>query len=110
MVGPSNFGLNFSGGRARPEEILWFLKYAQINRSIELATWGIPERILDAIEGMDLTHNYDFTAYAEGSPAHPSWPAMHSAASVASFWLAVVLDLSLEQRCEAMVSERIFRF
>lgn len=103
MVGPSNFGLKFSGGRARPEEIVWFLKNAQVNRAVELATWGVPGRILDAIEDMDLNHPYDFTAYAEGSPTHPSWPAMHSAASVASFWLAVVLDLSQEQRCEAMV-------
>jgi hypothetical protein len=72
MVGPSNFGLKFSGGRALPGEIVWFLKYAQINRSTELATWGIPELILDAIESMDLKHPYDFTAYAEGSPTLPS--------------------------------------
>lgn len=106
MVGPSNFGLKFSGGRARPEEIVWFLKYAQVNRADELATWDVPVRILNSIERMELTHPHDFTAYSEGSPTHPSWPAMHSAASVASFWLAVVLNLSKEQRCEAMVSNR----
>lgn len=103
MVGPSNFGLKFSGGRARPEEIVWFLKNAQANRAAELATWGVPNDILNAIANMDLSHPYDFTAYDEGSPTHPSWPAMHSAASVASFWLAMLLDLSKEQRCEAMV-------
>jgi len=42
-----------------------------------------------------------FTAYPEGSPTHPSWPAMHSAASAASFWLDIVMDLTDEQRCEA---------
>merc|ERR1712157_260391 len=38
-----------------------------------------------------------FTAYQEGSPMHPSWPAMHSAQSAMSFWLAVICDLTEEQ-------------
>jgi len=31
---------------------------------------------------------------------HPSWPAMHSAASSVSTWLDVVADLTEEQRAE----------
>jgi hypothetical protein len=51
---------------------------------------------------MDLNSATAFTAYDEGSPTHPSWPAMHSAASSASFWLAVALDLKEDQYCEAL--------
>lgn len=43
-----------------------------------------------------------FTAYPEGSPTHPAWPAMHSAASSASLWLAVVADLTEEQYCQVL--------
>lgn len=100
-VGPSNFGLKWYAGRARPEEIVWFLHSATDQ---ELVQWEIPTAIVDAIRGMNLSHQHDFTAYPEGSPTHGSWPAMHSAGSVASFWLAVVLDLTPEQTCEAMVS------
>ena len=34
---------------------------------------------------------------------HPSWPAMHLAASVGSLWLAVVMNLSNEQMCQAQL-------
>jgi hypothetical protein len=37
---------------------------------------------------MHLTRAEDFTHYDEGCPLHPSWPAMHSASSAASLWLA----------------------
>jgi hypothetical protein len=43
----------------------------------------------------------NYTAYTEGSPMHPAWPTMHSAASSASIWLAVILNLSPEQFCQA---------
>mmetsp|Transcript_5267 Transcript_5267/g.9675 ORF Transcript_5267/g.9675 Transcript_5267/m.9675 type:complete len:227 (+) Transcript_5267:90-770(+) len=43
----------------------------------------------------------DFTAYPEGAPGQPSWPAMHAAASALSFWLSVVLDITPTQHCEA---------
>jgi len=42
----------------------------------------------------------EFTAYPEGSPDHPSFPAMHSASSAASLWMALVLELTHEQWCE----------
>ena len=50
---------------------------------------------------MNLRSQFDFTAYAEGSPDHPSWPAMHSAGASASLWIAVVADLTPEQLCQA---------
>merc|ERR1712165_271876 len=59
--------------------------------------------IVAKIERMDELEESatNFTAYPEGSPTHPAWPAMHSAASAASFWLDIVLDLTEEQMCEA---------
>merc|ERR1711862_1015531 len=36
-------------------------------------------------------------AYDEGCPVHPSWPAMHSAASALSMWLPVVTKLTDSQ-------------
>jgi hypothetical protein len=50
---------------------------------------------------MNLKSATDFTAYPEGSPTHPSWPAMHSASSAASFWLDIIMDLTEDQLCEA---------
>ena len=65
-------------------------------------TDGVPQQLATKIAGMNLASAPDFTAYEEGSPVHPAWPAMHSAASSASLWLAVVLDLTPEQYCEAL--------
>lgn len=62
----------------------------------------VPEDIYDSILGMDIKSAPDFTQYPEGSPNHPSWPAMHSAASSASLWLAVVADLTDEQYCQVL--------
>lgn len=50
---------------------------------------------------MDFTRAESFTRYEEGSPRHPSWPAMHSAASNISFWLQIVMNLTPHQLCEA---------
>ena len=49
---------------------------------------------------MQLTSALDFGAYPSGSPRHPSYPAMHSAASSSSLWLAVVMNLTPEQVAE----------
>ena len=46
---------------------------------------------------MNLQTPETFTAYDEGSPMHPSWPAMHSAQSALSFWLQVVAELTDDQ-------------
>ena len=42
----------------------------------------------------DIIEATKFTQYEnEGSPKHPSYPAMHSAASSAALWVATVIDL-----------------
>jgi len=68
----------------------------------EIPKEQVPQDLYDAIKGMNLTNATSFTQYPEGSPKHPSWPAMHSAASSASLWLAVVADLTEEQYCEVL--------
>jgi hypothetical protein len=94
-VGPPNFGVKWHVGRVRPEEVAWMI--AQGN----LTTDVVPVDIVESVEAMNLMQAVDFTAYPEGCPMHPSWPAMHSAASVGSLWLAVVLNLTEAQWCQA---------
>lgn len=95
LVGTCNFALKWEVGRARPEEIAWKIKEGELKVPTSY------QRVSNIIEDMDLDSATRFTAYAEGSPTHPSWPAMHSAASAASFWLNVIVDLTEEQLCEA---------
>lgn len=95
-VAPMNFHLKWFVGRARPEEVAWQIATGQLVQ-------GVPSRVLNKVRGMRLSNYTDFTAYEEGCPDHPSWPAMHSAASSSSLWLAVVLkDMKPEHYCEAL--------
>jgi hypothetical protein len=84
-------------GRPRPKEVAYKIAEGKLT-----ANHGIPQDIISKIDSMELHSATVFTAYNKGSPTHPSWPAMHSAASSASFWLAVVLDLSEDQYCKAL--------
>jgi hypothetical protein len=61
---------------------------------------GVPQDIVDSVMAFNMTKATDCTAYPEGSPTHPSWPAMHSAASAAAIWLPVVMNLTAAQWCE----------
>lgn len=63
---------------------------------------GADPVVVDLIRSMNLTNASSFTQYPEGCPQHPAWPAMHSAGSMASLWLAVVADLTAEQYCEVL--------
>ena len=46
------------------------------------------------IPAEDVLEATKFTQYEnEGSPKHPSYPAMHSASSSAALWVATVIDL-----------------
>jgi len=99
IVSPTAFAAKWQNGRARPEEVAWAVH-------CETAPDGV--HIVDAfatveskIQALGLTDAYDFTAYEFGSPKHPSWPAMHSAATSASLYLAVLLDLTADQLEEA---------
>mmetsp|Transcript_35286 Transcript_35286/g.54178 ORF Transcript_35286/g.54178 Transcript_35286/m.54178 type:complete len:162 (+) Transcript_35286:154-639(+) len=72
-----------------------------INQDDPRVIGNTPNEVKQAIDdvGMDGTAT-SFTAYSEGSPQHPSWPAMHSAASSSALWLAVVMNLTEEQWCQ----------
>lgn len=62
-----------------------------------------PDDLREIIDSWNITDPFDFTAYkTTGSPMHPSWPAMHSAASSASLWMAVVFNLTDDQYCQAL--------
>lgn len=89
---PSCFAAKWSEGRARPEEVAWLIHTNEISA---------PPAIREKVAQLGLTRPEDFTAYQEGCPRHPSWPAMHSAASCASTYLGVVMDLSPAQLAEA---------
>jgi len=96
VVGPHSFASKYHVGRARPEEVAFAIKERVIEESF------VPGYILDKIDSIpNFDFAVNFTAYGEGSPRHPSWPAMHSAASQTSFWMSVVLDLTPEQLCQA---------
>lgn len=96
-VGPINFMAKHHVGRARPEEIVWL-----IYKGILTAKHGVPQYLVDEIKSFSLSNSTSFTAYPEGSPTHPAWPAMHSAASSASLWLAVVADLTEQEYCQVL--------
>jgi hypothetical protein len=81
----------------RPEEVAWLIYSGMFTEND-----GVPGDIVESIRSLDLTHPTDFTAYMPGSPMHPSWPAMHAAASSCSLWLPVVARLTGEQYCEAL--------
>jgi len=96
-VAPINFHIKWCVGRARPEEVAYKIATGELTEDD-----GVPIDIVEKIQSMNLTNATQFTAYPEGCPLHPSWPAMHSAASSSSFWLAVVMNLTDAQYCEAL--------
>lgn len=95
VVSPINFCVKWYAGRPRPEEVAYQIAQGNL-------TTGVPADIVASIQAMNLGSPESFTAYPEGCPRHPSWPAMHSAASSSSLWLAVLLDLTDAQYCEAL--------
>lgn len=95
VVSPYAFASKWQIGRARPEEVAWAV------HSGDAHVAAAPDSVVATIQALDLTDAVSFTAYNGGSPKHPSWPAMHSAASSASLYLAVLLDLNETQLAEA---------
>jgi len=91
-VSPVAFATKWHVGRARPEEVAWSLRQGELKADPETTS---------LIRGMNFGSATNFTAYREGSPVHPAYPAMHSAASSISTWADVVGDLTDEQREEA---------
>jgi PAP2 superfamily len=103
-VSPVNFRLKWIYGRPRPEEVAYQIQNGDIS------AWAVPDDILQTLSRWNLTRPDDFTAYRTGSPQHPSWPAMHSTASMASFWLMVVLDMTEEEKCQALLTDWIVSY
>jgi len=91
QVSPAAFGSKWHIGRIRPEEVAILVSSAELDAD---------EDIRGAIAAMGLREAAGFTAYEDGSPVHPAWPAMHSAASSLSTWLEVVANLTDAQRAE----------
>jgi hypothetical protein len=97
--------MKWSVGRPRPEEIAMQIEY-----NILTEDDGVPEGVVTAVKSMELDRAEDFTHYDEGCPQHPSWPAMHSASSAASLWLAVVADLTDDQYCQVLRTDYAVSF
>ena len=98
VVAPVNFMLKWHIGMPRPEEVAWMI----YNDEITTLEDGVPEDLVSLIKSMNMQEATDFTAYYDGSPMHPSFPAMHSAGSTCSFWLPVLSKITPEQFCEAL--------
>ena len=97
-VAPVNFMLKWHFGMPRPEEVAYKIFRGDFTEDDE-----IPEDLVEEIQAMDLDNAHDFTAYkSTGSPFHPSFPAMHSAGSSCSLWLAALCDLTPSQFLEAL--------
>ena len=106
LQAPTNFLMKWSVGRPRPEEIAMQIQSGMITEKDD----GVPGDVVAAVKAMELTRAEDFTHYNEGCPQHPSWPAMHSASSAASLWLAVVADLTPRQYCQVLLTDYAVSF
>ena len=104
-VAPMNFYLKWYVGRPRPEEVAYAIATRQLTYED-----GVPPDVVQMVDSMNLKSAAEYTAYPEGAPRHPAWPAMHSAASSASFWMAVILDMTPAQYCEALRTDYAVSF
>jgi hypothetical protein len=97
-VAAIDFMLKWNVGMPRPEEVVWLIA----NDAFTTETDNVPADIVTLIKSMNLQHAAEFTAYEDGCPMHPSYPAMHSAASTCSFWIPAICKLTADQYCEAL--------
>jgi len=96
-VSSPNFLVKWTVGRIRPEEAAFQIAQDMLEE--------VPPYLRTTIKILNIATPEQFTAYPEGCPTHPSWPAMHSAASAASLWLATVADLTPEQYCQVLLTD-----
>jgi len=97
-VSPTAFAAKWRKGRPRPEEVAKAIVWGDPRVA------GAPSDVVARVHalGLSAAGATDYTAYTvDGAPKHPSWPAMHSAASTASVYLPVVLNLNASQLLEA---------
>lgn len=104
-IGYTNFKIKWFVGRCRPEEVAFKITTGEYNEYS-----GVPKEIVDKIKQMQLRTPEDFTAYKQGCPRHPSFPAMHSAASAMSTWAPTVLMLTKEQICQCKLLDWAIAF
>lgn len=99
-VSPTAFAHKYAIKKARPEEVI--------------GAWARGEYKVSPVADEALRHYVDvaavlkdqrsFTMYPEGSPNHPSGPAMHSSLSAMVLLFGVILDLpeDLQEECMRM--------
>lgn len=98
-VARSSFAAKWYYGQIRPEEAMASVRTGAIH--VDKETRRTIER-LHTMVGYAVGGDPALaTAYPEGCPMHPSYPAMHSAISCSSVYLPVVLDLTEAQVEEA---------
>ena len=112
VVAPVNFMLKWHYGMPRPEEVAWLIATDRISDGLEKTT--TMKQTVELIKGMNLQQRKDFTAYnkekEDGSPTHPSFPAMHSAGSTLSTWLPVLFKLTPEQYEQTLLIDHAVAF
>jgi hypothetical protein len=106
-IAATSFAIKWHVGRIRPEEAAYKIHTGEMN-----AASGVPQDIIDSVKRLKFKDNDNggdkpeaFTAYPEGCPPHPSWPAMHSAGSTLSLWMAVICDMTDEQLLQAKLTD-----
>lgn len=92
-VSPTAFAHKYYHGYPRPEEIIGAWARGEFEVS-DLCNETL-EHYVNKEEVLEDQRK--FTIYPEGSPTHPSMPAMHSALSAMALIFPVILDLSPEQ-------------
>ena len=97
LICPATFLLKWEVGRLRPEEAAFQVARRMFD--------DVPVGLQQLVDTMDLQTPEEFTAYMNGAPLHPSWPAMHASSSTISLWLAVVGDLTKEQYCQLLLMD-----
>lgn len=90
------FAAKWYYGLGRPEEVFGKLFRWELDFEVSGAAMDIIKSLCDADE--ILADEKKFTTYPEGSPTHPSRPAMHSAVAAIVFVLSVLYDLDEYQR------------
>jgi len=101
-VAALDFMLKWHVGMPRPEEVVWLIS-TEGGYTSDPNNGAVPEDLVTRIKSMNLQHAAEFTAYeADGCPMHPSYPAMHSAASTCSYWIPALCKITALQYCESL--------